>query len=114
MVDIIYEGEEIRVIGNHFVDLEAFEIPFDVSEFDLSEKVYYPVMKEILDTYKKEKNIKKAIAERHKELSPIHITVHAEEQTIVMVTHDLRSALRGSRILYLRDRKIRGELEIGF
>ena len=74
MVDIIYEGEEIRVIGNHFVDLEAFEIPFDVSEFDLSEKVYYPVMKEILDTYKKEKNIKKAIAERHKELSPIHIT----------------------------------------
>lgn len=74
IVDITYEGEEIRVIGNHFVDLEAFEIPFDVSEFDLSEKVYYPVMKEILDTYKKEEDIKKAVAERYKELSPIHIT----------------------------------------
>lgn len=74
IVDIIHEGEEIRVIGNHFVDLEAFEIPFDVSEFDLSEKVYYPVMKEILDTYKKEEDIKKAVAERYKELSPIHIT----------------------------------------
>ena len=74
IVDIIHEGEEIRVIGNHFVDLEAFEIPFDVSEFDLSEKVYYPVMKEILDTYKKEEDIKKAVAERYKELSPVHIT----------------------------------------
>lgn len=74
IVDITHEGEEIRVIGNHFVDLEAFEIPFDVSEFDLSEKVYYPVMKEILDTYKKEEDIKKAVAERYKELSPIHIT----------------------------------------
>ena len=39
--------------------------------------------------------------------------VHAEGQTIVMVTHDLRSALRGSRILYLRDGKIRGELDLG-
>ena len=74
IVDITYEGEEIRVIGNHFVDLEAFEIPFDISEFDLSEKVYYPVMKEILDTYKKEEDIKKAVAEKYKELSPIHIT----------------------------------------
>lgn len=74
IVDITHEGEEIRVIGNHFVDLEAFEIPFDLSEFDLSEKVYYPVMKEILDTYKKEEDIKKAVAERYKELSPIHIT----------------------------------------
>ena len=39
--------------------------------------------------------------------------VHAEGQTIVMVTHDLRSALRGSRILYLRDGRIRGELGLG-
>lgn len=39
--------------------------------------------------------------------------VHAEGQTIVMVTHDLRSALRGSRILYLRDGRIRGELDLG-
>ena len=39
--------------------------------------------------------------------------VHAEGQTIVMVIYDLRSALRGSRILYLHDGKIRGELDLG-
>ncbi|WP_253953843.1 ABC transporter ATP-binding protein [Schaalia sp. 19OD2882] len=39
--------------------------------------------------------------------------VNAGGQTIVMVTHDLRSAARGSRILYLRDGKVRGELDLG-
>lgn len=38
---------------------------------------------------------------------------HAGGQTVVMVTHDLRSALRGSRILYLRDGAIRGECLLG-
>lgn len=32
-----------------------------------------------------------------------------EGQSIVMVTHDLRSALRGNRILYLKDGQIAGE-----
>lgn len=39
--------------------------------------------------------------------------VNARGQTIVMVTHDLRSALRGSRVLYLRDGAIQGELALG-
>lgn len=34
-------------------------------------------------------------------------------QSIVMVTHDLRSAVRGNRVLYLRDGSIRGELDLG-
>ena len=34
-------------------------------------------------------------------------------QTIVMVTHDITSALRGSRILYLKDGVICGECELG-
>ncbi|MCL2109853.1 MAG: ABC transporter ATP-binding protein [Oscillospiraceae bacterium] len=33
-------------------------------------------------------------------------------QSIVMVTHDLRSARRGNRILYLQDGVIRGELKL--
>lgn len=36
--------------------------------------------------------------------------VNGRGQTIVMVTHDLRSALRGTRIMYLRDGSIQGEL----
>jgi len=39
--------------------------------------------------------------------------LHDDGQTVVMVTHDLRSALRGNRILYLRDGAIHGELDLG-
>lgn len=39
--------------------------------------------------------------------------VNASGQTVVMVTHDLRSAVRGDRILYLRDGAITGELRLG-
>ena len=34
-------------------------------------------------------------------------------QSIVMVTHDITSARRGNRILYVRDGEIAGELELG-
>lgn len=36
-----------------------------------------------------------------------------EGQTIVMVTHDMRSARRGNRVLYLRDGVITGECDLG-
>ena len=38
--------------------------------------------------------------------------LHREGQSIVMVTHDLKSALRGSRILYISDGTILGELKL--
>ncbi len=38
--------------------------------------------------------------------------LHQEGQTIVMVTHDRRAALRGERILYLLDGRIHGELTL--
>lgn len=34
-------------------------------------------------------------------------------QSIVMVTHDINSALRANRVLYLKDGKIEGELDLG-
>lgn len=39
--------------------------------------------------------------------------VHRGGQAVVMVTHDVRTAVRGSRILYLRDGTIQGELALG-
>ena len=39
--------------------------------------------------------------------------VNEQGQSVVMVTHDLRSARRGNRILYLQDGVIRGECILG-
>lgn len=39
--------------------------------------------------------------------------VHQNGQSIVMVTHDLRSARRGNRILYLKDGVVCGECNLG-
>ena len=39
--------------------------------------------------------------------------INSRGQSVVMVTHDLRSALRGNRILYLQDGVIRGECLLG-
>ncbi|MFT8871648.1 MAG: ABC transporter ATP-binding protein [Sporolactobacillus sp.] len=38
---------------------------------------------------------------------------HAQGQSIVMVTHDVRSALRGNRVLYLQDGVLRGTCTLG-
>ncbi|MDR1825609.1 MAG: ABC transporter ATP-binding protein [Bifidobacteriaceae bacterium] len=39
--------------------------------------------------------------------------VSRQGQTVVMVTHDLKSAKRGNRIAYLRDGQIVGDLDLG-
>ncbi len=39
--------------------------------------------------------------------------LYAGGQCVLMVTHDLRSALRGNRVLYLRDGAIAGDLKLG-
>jgi putative ABC transport system ATP-binding protein len=39
--------------------------------------------------------------------------VHQNGQSIILVTHDLRSARRGNRVLYLRDGVICGECDLG-
>ncbi|WP_120169779.1 DNA-directed RNA polymerase subunit beta [Thermohalobacter berrensis] len=69
------ENKIIKIISNHFVDLEAFDLPFSSDELKLGEKVYYPVMKEIVEEYSDPEELKEAINERVKELYPKNILV---------------------------------------
>lgn len=38
--------------------------------------------------------------------------IHRDGQSVVMVTHDMKAALRGNRILYLKDGRIDGDLQL--
>ncbi len=74
IVDILLEdGSKVRVVGNNFVDGKSFNLPFSLEELGLKEKVYYPLMKELIENYEDEEELKSAIEERFKELSPKHI-----------------------------------------
>ncbi|MBC8591595.1 DNA-directed RNA polymerase subunit beta [Wansuia hejianensis] len=74
VVDILLdEGKRIRVLGNNFVSQEAFDLPFSLTDLGFKEKIYYPLMKELVDNYEDPEELKTAIEERAKELSPKHI-----------------------------------------
>jgi len=74
VVDILVEDNKVvRVVGNNFVDRDAFNLPFSLKELGLCEKVYYPLMKELIEAYDDEEELKEAIKERSKDLSPKHI-----------------------------------------
>ena len=70
------EGDDsvTKVIGNQFVNPAQY-VDIDLKPYKLSELVYYPVLKEIIDTAETEDDLKAAIAKRKHELSPKHITI---------------------------------------
>jgi putative ABC transport system ATP-binding protein len=47
-----------------------------------------------------------------KHVLDIFTKLNGDGQSVVMVTHDLKAALRGNRIIYLRDGRIDGELTL--
>ncbi|OLS02151.1 DNA-directed RNA polymerase subunit beta [Tissierella creatinophila] len=75
VVDILIENKRIRVVGNNFVSVKAFDLPFSLEELGLKEKVHYPLMKELIETIEDEEELKTAIIDRIKELSPKHIII---------------------------------------
>jgi len=73
---LLDDGKEIKVLGNNFVSVDAFDyLPFSLADLGLKEKVYYPLIKELIDTYDNPDELKTAISERLKELSPKHIII---------------------------------------
>ena len=74
LVDILLDDDSlVRVMGNNFVSVKAFDLPFSLETLDLKEKIYYPLMKELMDTYDDPDELEAAVQDRVKELSPKHI-----------------------------------------
>ena len=61
-----------KVIGNNFVDIKGF-VDFDVTELGVAEKVYYPVLMEILNENDDEEEVRRQLRLRRDELSPKNI-----------------------------------------
>ncbi|MDY4975624.1 MAG: DNA-directed RNA polymerase subunit beta, partial [Clostridia bacterium] len=64
------EGKKVKVFSNHMVDLKAF-VDFDVPK--ITEKVFFPVLKELMDEHEDDESLKKAIEEHADQLVPKHI-----------------------------------------
>ena len=72
------EGEVTKVIGSQFVDLKIYVknnagVDVDADELKIADKVFCPVLREILAENKTKKEIESAIALRKNDLSPKHI-----------------------------------------
>ncbi len=75
-VDIINSDDRvIRVLSNKFVDPKVFGLDIDFEKLGLKERVYYPVMKQILDENETLEDIEKAITANIKSISPRHIII---------------------------------------
>jgi len=61
-----------KVIGNQFVDIDKY-VDFDTTPLRIADRVYYPVLMEILDAAKDEEELKNMLRERRTELSPKNI-----------------------------------------
>ena len=68
------ETKVTKVIGNQFVDIKTY-IDFDISDLKIAEKVYYPVLMEILQENEDQESVRETLKLRKNELSPKHILV---------------------------------------
>ena len=73
VVEVLFEGKKVTVIGNNFVDIHKIGLPYDLSSLNIKEMVHYPTLKAILEEYKDEDDIKDAIRQRMNQLVPKHI-----------------------------------------
>ncbi|MEG2199269.1 MAG: DNA-directed RNA polymerase subunit beta, partial [Anaerovorax sp.] len=68
------EGHVVKVIGNNFVDPSDY-VAFSLEDVKITDKVYYPVLKEILENNEGEEAIKEALNINKNSLSPKHILI---------------------------------------
>ncbi len=73
VIDLTGEDRSFNVISNQMVDLDSF-VSFDPEEVGVTEKVRYIVLKDLLDKYEDEEELKEAIKNNIADLIPKHIT----------------------------------------
>ena len=80
-------GKKVKVIGNNFVDISAY-VDFDLSDTKVPDKVYYPVLMEILKENEgaDEAAMKRILHAKRHELSPKHILL---EDVVASVSYIL-------------------------
>ncbi|MGN1349939.1 MAG: DNA-directed RNA polymerase subunit beta [Anaerovoracaceae bacterium] len=78
---------KVKVIGNNFVDISAY-IDFDLSDTKVADKVYYPVLMEILKENEgaDQETLKRKLHAKRHELSPKHILI---EDVVASVSYIL-------------------------
>ena len=79
------ESRVTKVIGNKFVALDQY-VEFDTSKLKVADKVFYPVLMEILEQCQSEDEIKSMLMARKHDLSPKHILM---EDIIASVSYIL-------------------------
>ena len=75
-INVVYvniEGKKAKVIGNGTVDIREYVDPEIAKELKIKVDVNYAVLKNILETVKNDKELRKAIEDRLDELVPKHI-----------------------------------------
>ena len=80
-------GKKVKVIGNNFVDISAY-VDFDLSDTKVPDKVYYPVLMEVLKENEgaDEASMKRILHAKRHELSPKHILL---EDVVASVSYIL-------------------------
>ena len=71
------EDRKVKVLTNRSVSIDGYleEFGLDAEELGIREKVYYPVLEQILEQYTTAEEVKAAIKENIHELVPKHITL---------------------------------------
>ncbi|MBQ9982182.1 MAG: DNA-directed RNA polymerase subunit beta [Oscillospiraceae bacterium] len=64
--------KEVKIIGNGMVDITKY-VNFDVEKYDINEKVYFKVLKDILENSANDEEIEENVKKRVEELVPKHI-----------------------------------------
>jgi len=110
-VFVTVEDRKVKVLSNMVVDINNF-INFDIEDLKIHERVFYPVLKELMETYTDEDELKEQLSKNIHRLVPKHVT---REDIIASINYNMHLEYEvGNRddIDHLGNRRIRavGEL----